>query len=183
MFPIPSPLHPAVVHFPIALIIVGMVIAVASIFARRCGMQWAAALLLAAGAVGAMVAVATGEEEAGTVGAISEAAESILEEHEEWAEMARNAAIAAAVLAIAAAAASNVRIAGRGLSAAAAVVSIAAAYSVAQAGHYGGGLVYRHGVGVNTSGADAAQPGVAEPGKAHAAEKEHGEHGDKHHDE
>ena len=177
MFPIPSPLHPAVVHFPIALIIVGMVIAVASIFARRCGMQWAAALLLAAGAVGAMVAVATGEEEAGTVGAISEAAEQVLDEHEEWAEMTRNAAIAAAILAIAAAAASEIRIAGRGLSAAAAVVAIAAAYSVAQTGHYGGRLVYRHGVGVNTAGAEAAQPAAG------AADKEGGEHGGKHHDD
>ncbi len=174
MIPLPSPLHPAVVHFPIVFLLVGMAVAVVAIFARRCCLPWIAAALLVAGAAGAVVATATGEEEAGTVGTISEAAEEILDEHEEWGEAARNAAIAAAVLAVAAAAAAKIRIAGRGLSVVAAIAALIAAYCVGQAGHYGGRLVYRHGVGINTAGADAGRGATASEA-APAAEREHGE--------
>jgi uncharacterized membrane protein len=41
----------------------------------------------------------------------------------------------------------------RGLGIAAAVAGLAASYAVAEAGHYGGLLVYQHGVGVSAPGA------------------------------
>jgi uncharacterized membrane protein len=156
MIPFPSPLHPAVVHFPIVLILAGTVVAVVSVFLRRWHLPWLSALVLAAGAAGAIAATYTGGQEAETAGELSPAAEQILEEHEEWGEMTRNLAVAAALLATAAAAAAKVRVAGRGLSTVAAACALAAASGVAQAGHYGGQLVYHHGVGLNTAAAASA---------------------------
>jgi uncharacterized membrane protein len=40
------------------------------------------------------------------------------------------------------------------------VAAIAAAFSVSQAGHYGGQVVYKHGVGINTAAGAAAQGGA-----------------------
>lgn len=157
MIPFPSPLHPAVVHFPIVLILAGTAVAALAVIVRRWHLPILAAIVLAAGAAGAVVATITGGQEEEMAGEISGAAEQILNEHEEWGETTRNLAIAAAVLAAAAAAAANVRVAGRGLSVAAALVALAAAYAVTETGHYGGQLVYRHGVGINTAlGAEAA---------------------------
>ncbi len=167
MIPLPSPLHPAVVHFPIALLMIGAPVAVLAVFLRRWHLPWLVAILLVLGASGAMVAVATGEQEGEMVEGGSQAVERVLEEHEEFGEMTRNLAVVAAVLAVAAAALSRVRIAGRGLSVLAAVAAAAAAYCVAQTGHYGGQLVYRHGAGVNIS---AAQGG-SESGAATAEPK------------
>lgn len=149
MIPLPDPLHPAVVHFPIALLTIGMPLAVVAVFLRRWHLPWLAAIVLVMGAAGAMVAVATGNQEEEMVEGGSEALEQVLDKHEELGEMTRNIAVVAAVLAVAAALASRMPIAGRGLSLLAALAAIAAAYFVAQTGHYGGELVYRHGAGTN----------------------------------
>jgi uncharacterized membrane protein len=156
MIPFPSPLHPAVVHFPIVLLILGMAVAVVAVFVRRWHLPWLVALMLVAGALGAVVATVTGGEDEEMVDESLPNTEQVLEMHEEWGETTRNAAIAAAVLAVAAALTANVRVAGRSLSVLTALVALAAAYSVAQAGHYGGELVYRHGAGVNTTGSTGA---------------------------
>lgn len=156
MIPLPSPLHPAVVHFPIALLMIGAPVAVLAIFLRRWHLPWLAAIMLVLGAAGTMVAVATGEQEGEMVESGSQALEQVLEMHEEFGEMTRNVAIVAAVLAVAAAFSSRVRIAGRGLSVLAAVAAAAAAYYVAETGHYGGQLVYRHGAGINLSAVPTA---------------------------
>lgn len=173
MIPFPNPLHPAVVHFPIALLIVGMGAAVVAVFVRRWHLPSLAAVLLVLGAAGAVVAVGTGKEEEEMAETTSAAAEHILDEHEEWGETTRNLALAAAVVALAAAIASKRRVAGIGLSVVTAVLAMAAAYCVVQTGHYGGELVYRHGVGINTVGAAAAS--ATEAGTRHNKE-EHEEH-------
>ncbi|MBE2180919.1 MAG: hypothetical protein IAE97_10650 [Chthoniobacterales bacterium] len=162
MIPIPSPLHPAVVHFPIVLILIGMVCAVVSVFIQRWHLHLLAAVVLSTAAVGAVVATVTGGQDEEMAGELSGPAEHALEEHEQWGERTRNLALVAAAFAIGAAALSKVRLAGRSLSVITAVVSMAAAYSVAQAGHYGGQLVYRHGLGINTAGASDGDTGPAE---------------------
>lgn len=160
MLPFPDPLHPAVVHFPIALLIVGSGAAVVAVVVRRWHLPWLAALLLVFGAAGAVVAVGTGEEEEEMVETNSAAAEQVLDEHEEWGKTTRNLALAAALFAVAAAFTTKVRVAGIGLSLVAAVLAVASAYCVALTGHYGGELVYRHGVGINTVGADTGAAGT-----------------------
>lgn len=169
MIPLPDPLHPAVVHFPIALLTIGMPLAVVAVFLRRWHLPWLAAIVLVMGAAGAVVAVATGNQEEEMVEGGSEALEQVLDKHEELGEMTRNIAVVAAVLAVAAALASCMPIAGRGLSLLAALAAIAAAYFVAQTGHYGGELVYRHGAGTNVvapSGGATAEHGGSDAARS-----------------
>jgi len=162
MLTLPSPLHPAVVHFPIVLILLGSGLSVLTVFVRRWHLPWLVAIVLAAGSAGALVATWTGEEAEESGESIRAVPEALLHEHQEWGEAARNLALAAAAFAIASAAASRVPVLGRGLALFAAACALAAAYSVAQAGHLGGELVYRHGVGVeNLGGASGAGPDAA----------------------
>ena len=162
MLPFPNPLHPAVVHFPIAMLLVGSAAAVVAVFFRRWHLPWLAALLLVIGAAGSVVAVGTGEQEEEMAETSSAAAEQVLDEHEEWGKRTRNLALAAAVISVAAALVSRFKVAGIGLSTLAALLALASAYAVVRAGHFGGELVYRHGVGVN-SAAGTAVPDAANP--------------------
>lgn len=161
MISLPNPLHPAVVHFPIVLILLGAMVALLVIVWRRWHLPWLAAVLMVAGASGALVAARTGGQQAEMAGEISESAELILDHHETWGERTRNLAIAAAILALVSASATRFPKVARGLTVATALVAGATAYSVAQAGHYGGQLVYKHGVGINTAAAN--NPTTASP--------------------
>ena len=151
MISLPNPLHPAIVHFPIVLILLGTMAALLVVVLRRWHLPWLAAVLLATGAAGALVATWSGGEQAEIAGEISESAERILDQHEEWGELTRNMAIAAAILALLSASSARFPKATRGLGIATALMAGATAYSVAQTGHYGGQLVYKHGVGINTA--------------------------------
>ena len=167
MFTIPSPLHPAIVHFPIVLILLGTAVAVVAVFLRRWHLPWLAAALLAGGALGAAAATWTGGDDEEMVGKLSPQADQILEEHEEWGERTRNLAIAAGLISLASAAsATRIPKSSRGLGIAAALVASAAAYAVAETGHYGGQLVYKNGVGVNTA-AGVPSPGTVPGGEGH----------------
>jgi len=157
MIPLPEPLHPAVVHFPIALLLLGAAVAGLAIFVRRWHLPLFAALLLSLGAAGAVVAVATGENEEEVVEHAIPSAEPLLEEHARWGDMARNLGLAAAALAVVAAFFVSKPFFGRAFSVLTALVAFAAAYCVAEAGHFGGDLVYRHGAGVMIKG----EPSIA----------------------
>jgi uncharacterized membrane protein len=148
---IPDPLHPAVVHFPIVLLLLGAPLAVAAVFFRRWHLPVLAAAVLTLGAAGALVATWTGDEAAELAGKLSGDAERVLDDHEEWGERTRNAGIVAAALALISVVLFRKGTVARGLGASAALAAIAAAFSVVQAGHYGGQVVYRHGVGVITA--------------------------------
>ena len=148
MIPFPEPLHPAVVHFPIALLLLGAAVAVLAIPVRRWHLPLFAAILLSLGALGAVAATITGEEEEERVEHDLPTAERLLEKHADWGESARNAGLLAAVIATTAAAFASRPHLGRFLSVLTAFTAISAAYAVSQAGHLGGELVYRHGAGV-----------------------------------
>ena len=155
---IPDPLHPAVVHFPIVLLLLGAPLAVVAVFVRRWNLPALAAVVLALGAGGALVATWTGGQAAELAGELNGGGEEVLDEHEEWGERARNAGIVAALLAVTSAALFRKPVAARAVGVAAALAAVAAAFSVAQAGHYGGQVVYKHGVGVNSATADGTSP-------------------------
>jgi uncharacterized membrane protein len=166
---IPDPLHPAIVHFPIVLLLLGAPLALIAIFLRRWHLPWLAALVLTAGALGSIAATWTGGQDEEVVGDLSEQSDAILDEHEEWGERTRNIAVLAAALALLSAALTKfppVSIPVRVLTA---IASLAAAFCVAQAGHYGGLLVYKHGVGINTA-AGLNAPG-AETGNSGLSKK------------
>lgn len=158
---LPSPLHPAVVHFPIVLILLGTVAAVTAVFTRRWNLPALAAVMLALGAAGAVVAVQTGEREGEMVGE-TPAIERLLDQHEDWAERTQTAAIVTAVLAIAAVFTRRWAKIARTAGVITALAAMAATWCVMETGHYGGQLVYRHGAGVNLAPAGTTEtPGAA----------------------
>jgi len=161
MIPVPDPLHPAIVHFPIVLILLGTVAAIIAVFVRRWHLPWIAAALLILGAIGGFAATWTGSQAEETIGELPESTEQILEEHEEWGERARNVAAFAAVLAVLAASLGRFPLISRPTAFAVAMLALGASYCVAQAGHYGGLLVYKHGVGINTAAAASTLPAKA----------------------
>lgn len=168
----PSPLHPALVHFPIVLILLGALVALPAAFTPRWHLRWIAAALLALGAFGTVAASATGEEDGEAVER-QPGVEAVLEQHEEWAERTQGFSIAAGLCALAAAAATLrwPRVA-QGVGIASAVVALFAAFCVFETGHYGGQLVYRHGAGVNLAPASNTAEAAAL-----SADRSRGDHG------
>lgn len=149
----PDPLHPAIVHFPVVLILLGMVVAVGAIFWRRHYLPLLAGVLLGLGALGAWVAVETGESAGGLVETDFNQAKALLDAHQDWAERTLVAAVAAAVL-------SGISIGlfryprlARAVAVVAAAAALTAGYAVYETGHRGGALVFRHGVGVDAAAA------------------------------
>lgn len=142
---LPSPLHPAVVHLPIALTLLVPVFAVGALIAIQRGAKVLRAWALAAAMIGALalsswVALETGEGQEDKVEAV--VPERALESHEEAAE--RFFALALAVMGIAVVGLLGGRIgtAARYATAAGTLGLVVAGYAV---GHSGGELVYTHG--------------------------------------
>ena len=114
MFTLPSPppiegMHPLVVHFPIALLLVTPLLVVIGLSTKRCTMAWwgAAAVVMVLGTIGAWAATITGEasEKAGMVATAmavqpdaSKAIMDTVEAHSGLAESARNIFTAITVL-------------------------------------------------------------------------------------
>lgn len=176
----PDPLHPAVVHFPIVLILLGAATAIVATFWRGGHLPRFAALLLALGALGAWAAVESGESSGGLLEGGSPQMETLLDAHQAWAKRTFVAAIAAAAAAIVSALAGRWPRIARGVAIVAAVGSAAAAYAVYETGHRGGVLVYRHGAGIeaaanpsNAGGGAAANPAAGSTVTA-SEPKDHG---------
>ena len=91
--PIPSwdGLHPIIIHFPIALLIVVPLIILIGIFVPKSGRAFliSAFILMLIGTIATFVAVSTGEA-AGELAEHMNNVESVLEEHEELAETTRS---------------------------------------------------------------------------------------------
>ena len=164
---LPEPLHPAVVHFPIVLLFLLPLAAVAALWALRRGARparaWTVPVATAAAlALSSWVAVETGEGEEDKVESV--VAESSLHQHEESAE--RFLALSGALLLVTAAGLLP-GAAGR----AARFGATAGAFGLVtlgiQVGHSGGDLVYR-------DGAASAYTSAAPAGSL-AAERKGGE--------
>lgn len=153
--PLPSwdGLHPLVVHFPIALLVVAPIFVVLGLVAPKLwkGFALAALALMALGTMGAFVAVATGEAGAGLVER-TEVISTALERHEDLAEITRTvfvvltiifAAIVLAPMALRSALKPAVNAA---LNAAFLILYAFGALLLANAAHEGGRLVHEYGV-------------------------------------
>lgn len=155
-------LHPAVVHFPVALLPVGWLLVLLGAFRGRAaaGLRVAAALVLTIGAAGAVLAVATGEAAADRQRALTPGAAAVLEQHEELGEATRNVFVALAALYVAGLAVSRLsrtappRGVAAGLHAVYLVVFLAAIAVLLQTAALGGELVHRWGVSGLVSAAD-----------------------------
>lgn len=144
---LPDPLHPAVIHFPIVLILLGAGASVFALFIRGWHLPKYTALLLVLGVAGVFVALNTGEKAEHEAKPLTLEVHEIVEEHEHWADRTRNAVALAAVLAVVSAFLGRGMIA-RGVALLAAIVALTAAYCVYETARHGGELVYENGIGV-----------------------------------
>lgn len=142
---LPNPLHPAIVHFPIVLVVLLPIFGIGALWMIRRGASarraWALPLAIAAGlTLSAFVAVRTGEAQEERVEEV--VTERVLHGHEEAAE--RFLVLSGVLLVIAAAglASGNVGRSARLIATAGAVALI---YAGIQVGRSGGELVYTHG--------------------------------------
>ncbi len=142
---LPTPLHPAVVHLPMALAVLLPVFAVGGLIAVQRGAPalraWGIVLsLFAAVSLSAWVSMETGEDEEEKVERV--VPETALETHEEAAE--QFLWLSLGVLTVAAAGVLN----GRAGSAARLIATVGSLATLAmgyRVGHSGGALVYTHG--------------------------------------
>lgn len=165
-------LHPIVVHFPIAVLLLAPLLVIASMLWRksRTPLALAALVALLVGTGAAQVAVMTGES-AGKFAEgrklIAPAADAVLEEHEELAEKTRTAfavfTLAFGALVIVTALVGE-RVSHRTyvIGAGIALLGMAAgSLMLANTAHLGGRLVHEFGVRAPITGAaSAAQPGA-----------------------
>lgn len=165
---LPDPLHPAVVHLPVALAALMPLLALLGALAIRVrafpARTWAALVLLQALLLGSgWLALETGEDQEERVEEV--VAEGPIETHEEQAE--RFMILAGVGLVVVAA--GLLPGAAGGVARAASVLAAAAVLAAgAQVGHSGGELVYRH-------GAASAYLSQGVPGAASGAPLEAGE--------
>lgn len=148
--------HPQVVHFVVALIIVGVLFRVLSIPLRAAWLSPAAFALVALGTLASIVAVRSGEDAHGPVERVPGARPAVVA-HEEWGERARNTFLMLlAVEAVAFTLGTRKPGAARSAKIAAAVVGIGAVAVLYRAADLGGRLVYGYagGVAVNTGDAE-----------------------------
>jgi hypothetical protein len=142
---LPDPLHPAVVHMPIALAILvpALALLAAVLISRKLvpPRTWLALVVLQGLLVGsAWLALETGEEQEERVEKV--VAERHIETHEENAERFQLAAVVALVVVAAGLLPGPAGGIGRG---AAVLVTLAVLAAGVPVGHSGGELVYRHG--------------------------------------
>ncbi len=165
--PIPDwdALHPLVVHFPIALLLVAPIFIVLGLAARRNGPAFsvAALVLMVLGTAGAWVAVATGEASA-ELADRSPAINAAIEEHEELAETTRlaftglTAAFAALVIVPRLMNRQISRPAMAALHGGFLVLFLGGMVLLANTAHHGGLLVHQHGVHVLLPASEVPAP-------------------------
>lgn len=142
---LPDPLHPAVVHLPIAIALLVPLVALFALAAARLGFVdargWAFVVLLQAIGVGSgWLALETGEDQEER--ALKVVAERHIEDHEERGERLMWGASIALLAGAAGLARGRLGAAARPL---AFVLSLGVAWLAADVGHTGGRLVYEHG--------------------------------------
>jgi uncharacterized membrane protein len=146
--------HPPIVHFAIALLIVGVLFRAASLLRRQAFLDPAAIALLALGTIAAVLAVQSGTAAHGPVERVP-GARAAVTEHEEWGERARN--IFLIVIAIEAAGLVLRRSEKRRYALmASTVVGVIGMLVMYQAASHGGDLVYKYAGGVGIRSGDPA---------------------------
>ena len=152
-------LHPQVVNFAIALLIVGVVFRLLSLTGRLAFTGPAATTLIVLGTVATVLAVQSGNDAHGPVERIPGVRPAVVD-HEEWGIRARNiflgvAALELLALALAGRMPKQAKVVAMG-AAAIGLVGLAAIY---EAGEHGGELVYNYAGGIGTRSGDPKNVG------------------------
>jgi uncharacterized membrane protein len=155
MFQLPSPLHPAIVHFPIVLTLLGTLFSIFAVMTRRGALPQFTALILILAAGSAQYAVYTGDIQDPLFGTLPEEMRTLVREHSEWGERTRTAVAIAAGLAVVALALTRARAFRRVFALLTLLACLAASYCALQAAQRGGKLVYEHRIGIQQAGASS----------------------------
>lgn len=142
--------HPEIVHFVIALLVIGVALRLVSLTGRFAFTSPAAAALIVLGTLASVAAVQSGDQAHGPVERIPGARDAVVE-HEEWGERTRNVFLVIAVLelivlALSARATRQARL----VAIASAVLGVGGLVVLYEAGEHGGELVYGYAGGVGT---------------------------------
>lgn len=146
--------HPQIVHFVIALGIVGVILRMVSLLGRGAWMNSAAAVLIVLSAGAAVLGVKSGTDAHGPVERVPGARDAVVE-HEEWGERTRTFLLVVAGLEILGLIFAS-RKGARVLRALSAVGGVAALVSIYETGEHGGALVYSYAGGVGIRSGDPA---------------------------
>lgn len=141
--------HPQVVHFVIALLIVGVLFRLVSLTGKLTWTNQAAASLIVLGTIAAAVAVKSGSDAHGPVERVP-GSRSVVEEHEEAGETTRNIFLGVTLLELGALALSGGT--QRALRFGSAAVGLVGLFFLYETGEEGGELVYSYagGIGLRT---------------------------------
>lgn len=137
-------LHPMIVHFPIALLIVGFITDLVSLFLKQDFWEKAGLYLLILGALGTIAALLSGEQ-AGSGIAEQGLLKQAIEQHEGAADLAVWLISATAIIRIALILWKKYTGAFK---IAALILFFISVGAIARTGYYGGKLVYEHAAGV-----------------------------------
>jgi uncharacterized membrane protein len=153
--------HPQIVHFVVALVMVGVGFRLASLVARAGWLGPAATALVALGTVASLVAVRSGDDAHGPVERVPGARPAVVA-HETWGERARNVfLLLLAVEAVAATLAGRQHPRARTVAVASAVLGVVAVGVLYRTAELGGQLVYGYGGGVGIRSGDPEDVGRA----------------------
>jgi uncharacterized membrane protein len=139
-------LHPQVVHFVIALGLLGVLLRVISLLGRGAWLNPAAATLLILAAGGGVVAQKSGHDAHGLVERVPGARQAV-QDHEEWGDRTRTMLLAVAALEIFGLLLASRR-AGKIIRGVSALVGVAAGVCIYEASEHGGDLVYTSAGGI-----------------------------------
>ena len=145
--------HPQVVHFVIALLVLGVALRIAALFIRWTWLNPAAVTLLVLGTLASVAAVRTGDDAHGPVERVPGARTAVVE-HEEWGERTRNLFLIVAGIELLALALSENR--RRYVRVAAAALGVGGIFLIYETGEHGGDLVYSYAGGVGIRSGDTA---------------------------
>jgi uncharacterized membrane protein len=159
--------HPQIVHFVVALVMVGVGFRLVSLVTRTGWLAPAATALVALGTVASLAAVRSGDDAHGPVERVPGARPAVVA-HETWGERARNVfLLLLAVEAVAATLAGRQHPRARTAAVASAVLGVVAVGVLYRTADLGGQLVYGYGGGVGIRSGDPEDVGRAFIAGAH----------------
>lgn len=138
--------HPHIVHFVIAVGLLGIALRLISLIGRPAWISPAATVLLLIGAGASVLAVRSGDDAHGPVERVPGARDAVVE-HQEWGEKARNTFLWIAALELVGMVAAGQRW-QQGAHALSAVMGLYGAFAVYETAEHGGDLVYNYAGGV-----------------------------------
>ncbi|MFQ5704737.1 MAG: DUF2231 domain-containing protein [Gemmatimonadales bacterium] len=149
-----GPIHPIIVHFVIALLVMGVIFRIISLTGKASFTGPAATTLLLIGGISTVFAAESGHDAHGPAERVPGVRQAV-EEHEEWGERTRNLFLAVVVLEIGALALAKRRF-GRHAVIASAALGALGLGAIYETGEHGGDLVYSYAGGVGTRTGDEA---------------------------